>query len=436
MLKSSDGQRPQSGGRQVVTSTQSGRGIRRGSLALIAAALLLALAVPAAYAWPSPWVISPHPISVAYNGQSLLMTGGDEANTECTNDVTAWDMNGQSSLFARLRNRPGCIGSELETYMYTVPEYEPLWPTGTTYAVHGSHIYAIDQNGNWQNFSNGPCNDNDIPGVTIDTGGNWGHLMFVTCSNSAKVFTIDNAGVPRLFLDLSQPPVSAHFLEAPVIAPRGFAQPSRLLITDEATNRIYSISPWDDSRSVSVMATFNGIEHIDFIPQNLCTYGNTGGAFFSAVPSSTGGEIDKRPPADFAGYSNAAVLSSEYGQGLAILTGPDNVIPFQYGYDHNRTYEGSTFMTYKQGCGAVTDWRGYSPTGVPLGTWNPDAKIQPGAGTSFATPMKTQAIRQRLRKPPPKRLRIVSSGAHATSCARRYVRFRGTGCSVPVRVGH
>jgi hypothetical protein len=362
------------------------------------------------------------------------MTGGDEANTECTNDVTAWNPAGQSRLFAKLRDRPGCIGSELETYMYTVPEYEFAWPVGTTYAVHGAHIYAIDRDGNWFNFANGPCRDNDIPGVTIDTGGNWGHLMFVTCSASAKVWTIDNAGVPRLFADLSKPPVSAHWLEAPAIAPRSFAQPSRLLIADEATNNIYSFSPWDDTRSPSVMATFPGVEHIDFIPQNLCTYGDTGGAFFSAVPSSTGGQIDKRPPADFAGYSNAAVLSSEYGQGLGILTGPGNVIPFQYGYDHNRTYEGSTFMTYKQGCGAVTDWRGYTPTGVPLPAWNPNAKIQPGAGTSLAMPMKTQAIRHRVRQRPPARLRFRGVSSRARECARRYVRFRRTGCAVR-RVG-
>jgi hypothetical protein len=312
--------------------------------------------------------------------------------------------------------------------MYTVPEYEPNWPVGTTYVVHGAHIYAVDRNGNWFNFANGPCADNDIPGVTIDTGGNWGHLMFVTCSASGKVYTVDNGGVPRLFADLSKPPVSAHWLEAPVIAPRSFSQPSRLLIADEATNNIYSFSPWDDSRSVSIMATFNGIEHIDFIPQNLCTLGATGGAFFSAVPSSTGGEIDKRPPADFNGYGGAAVLSSEYGQGLGILTGPGSVIPFQYGYDHSRTYEGSTFMTYKQGCGAVTDWRGYTPTGVPLPQWNPNAKIAPGAGTTFAIPMRVQALRQRIRNAPPRRLTFRANGRRAVACARKYVRFRGYGC--------
>jgi hypothetical protein len=404
--------------------------MRRSLAAAIALVAAAALCAPAAHAWPTPWVTSPHPISVAFNGNDILMTGGDEANTECTNDVTAWNTSGQPRLFAKLRDRPGCLGSELETYMYTVPEYEFAWPAGTTYAVHGSHIYAIDQNGDWYNFSNGPCKDNDIPGVTVDTGGNWGHLMFVTCSASAKVFTIDNAGVPRLFADLSKPPISARWIEAPAIAPRSFAQPSRLLITDEATNNIYSFSPWDDTRSVSIMATFNGIEDIDFIPQNLCTYGSTNGALFSSVPSSTGGQIDKRPPADFAGYSNAAVLTSEYGQGLGILTGPGNVIPFQYGYDHNRTYEGSTFMTYKQGCGAVTDWRGYTPTGVPLPEWNPDAKIQPGAGTSFAIPMKTQAIRQRLRRPPPRRLHWRGVSSRAKECARGYVRFRRMSCPV------
>ena len=381
-----------------------------------------------AHAWPSTWATSPHPIGLAYNGNDLLMTGGDEANTECTNDVTAWDSTGVSRLFARLRDRPGCIGSELETYMYTVPEYEFAWPAGTTYAVHGAHIYAIDQQGNWFNFANGPCQDNDIPGVTVDTGGNWGHLMFVTCSGSGKVFTIDNAGVTRLFADLSKPPISAHWVEAPAIAPRSFAQPSALLIADENQSKVYSFSPWDDSRTATVMASFPGVEHIDFVPENLCTYGNTGGAFFSAVPSWDGGTIDKRPPADFAGYAGAAVLTSEYGQGLGILTGPDNVIPFQYGYDHGRTYEASTFMTYKQGCGAVTDWRGYTHTGVPLPQWNADARIQPGAGTRFAMPMKIEATRQRIRKPPPKRLKLRGASRAAKQCARQFVRFKGRRC--------
>jgi hypothetical protein len=403
---------------------------RRALLLAAAVAVAVALSAPAAHAWPSPWVTSPHPIGLAYNGNDILMTGGDEANTECTNDVTAWNSSGQSRLFAKLRDRPGCIGSELETYMYTVPEYEFAWPVGTTYVVHGSHIYAIDRDGNWFNFANGPCKDNDIPGVTIDTGGNWGHLMFVTCSTSGTVWTVDNAGVARLFADLSKPPISAHWVEGPAIAPRSFAQPSRLLITDEATNNIYSFSPWDDTRSPSIMATFPGIEHIDFIPDNICTYGNTGGGFFSAVPSWNGGEIDKRPPADFAGYSNAAVLTSEYGQGLGILTGPGNVIPFQYGYDHSRTYEASTFLTYKQGCGAVTDWRGYTRTGVPLPAWNPDAKIQPGAGTTLAMPMKIQAIRHRVRKPPPKRLHFRGVSTRAKQCAKRYVRFSRTACAV------
>jgi hypothetical protein len=396
-------------------------------LAAIAAVAAIGWA-PVANAYPSNFATSAHPIGLAYNGTDLLMTGGDEANTECTNDVTAWNTSGQSRLFAKLRDRPGCVGSQLESYMYTVPEYEFAWPVGTTYVVHGAHIYAIDKDGNWFNFADGPCKDNDIPGVTIDTGGNWGHLMFVTCSTSGKVYTVDNAGVPRLFADLSKLPIKAGWLEAPAIAPRGFSQPSALLIADENQSKVYSFSPFDDSRSATVLATFPGVEHIDFIPENLCTFGDTGGAFFSAVPSWDVGTIDKRPPADFAGYGGQAVLTSEYGQGLGILTGPGNVIPFQYNYDRSRTYEASTFMTYKQGCGAVTDWRGYTHTGVPLPQWNPDARILPGAHTRFAIPMKIEATRQRIRKRPPHRIKLFGASRAAKQCARQFVRFKGQRC--------
>jgi hypothetical protein len=411
---------------------------RRVLLAVSAtAALVLLWVAPSAFAWPSASVTSPHPISVAYNGNDMLMTGGDEANTECTNDVTAWDTNGQPRLFAKLRNRPGCLGSELETYMYTVPQYEPYWPVGTTFAVHGAHIYAIDQSGNWYNFANGPCKDTDIPGITIDTGGNWGHLMFVTCSHSGTVYTVDNAGVARPFADLSQPPVSAHWVEGPAIAPRSFSQPSRLIIPDETTNNIYAFSPWDNTRSVSIMATFQGVEDIDFIPQNLCTYGQTGGAFFSSVPSSTGGEIDKRPPSDFAGYSNAAVLTSEYGQGLGILTGPGSVVPFQYGFDHNRTYEGSTFLTYKAGCGAVTDPHFATSTGLPLATTAASSKLaasttsrKVGVGQRGVAPLPlyVQARRRQIREAPPRHLRLIGVSQRAKRCARSYVRFSGSRC--------
>jgi hypothetical protein len=234
-----------------------------------------------------------------------------------------------------------------------------------------------------------------------------------------------------LFADLSKPPVSAHWLEAPAIAPRSFVQPSRLLVGDEATNNIYSLSPWDDSRSVSIMAQFPGIEDIDFIPQNLCTYGDTNGAYFSAVPSSTGGEIDKRPPSDFAGYGGAAVLTSEYGTGLSILTGPNSVTPFQYGYDHNRTYEGSTFMTYKAGCGAVTDTRGYTATGVPLAQPAWDSRVRSRKGLRMRMlPWRMQALRQKFRKHPPRRLKLRGANRRAQKCARKYERFRGPACVV------
>src|SRR3954453_12570569 len=105
---------------------------RRAALSGSPFAACVLCVVPAAHAWPTPWVSSPHPIGLAFKGNDMLMTGGDEQNTERTNDVTAWDGSGQSPLFARLRDRPGCIGSERETYMYTVPEYEFAWPVGTT----------------------------------------------------------------------------------------------------------------------------------------------------------------------------------------------------------------------------------------------------------------------------------------------------------------
>jgi hypothetical protein len=177
------------------------------------------------------------------------------------------------------------------------------------------------------------------------------------------------------------------------------------------------------------MATFPGVEDIDFIPQNMCTLGNTGGAFFSSVPAWPQSHIEKRPPTDFAGYGGAAVLTTEYGAGLGILTGPDNVISFQYGYDHNRVYEGSTFLTYKEGCGAVTDSRAYTPTGVPLAEPNWYGKMAPGRnGGPFSVPLKVQATRNRLRQPPPRRLRFRVASERAKACARTFKRFHGAKC--------
>lgn len=315
---------------------------RRPRLALLCLAAALAVALitaAAAQAYPAKFASHPHPISVTYNGQYLLATGGDSATTECSDNVFAYNANGVASQFTTLRNQPGCLGSELENYMVTVPADQPYWPAGVTYVARGGHIYELQRDGSFTHFSYGPCTDSDIPGITLDTTGSFFYLMFVTCARSGQVFYIDNAGISHLFASLAP-----NFIEAPQVAPAGFPGLGKtLMVTDEVSGRIYALPL---GGGVSTITGLSSPEDIKFIPPKLCTFGD--GSYFSAVPP---GEIARRKPTDFTGLTGA-VVTGENG-GLWIMSAPDKITPFQANFDLRRTYEGSTFITYPSGCGVA-----------------------------------------------------------------------------------
>ena len=310
-----------------VRSNGSVRAARRGAgcAALVATLAVFLLQAPVARSAVPSTVFAnhPHPISMAFNGNRLLVVGGDATATECSNVVTAYDTTGAASTFATLPDQPGCIGSELEDALYSVPKGLPGWQYGTTFVLRGSKIYALSQAGTVSLFANSGCTDGEIVDGTFDTVGTFGYQLIVSCASSDSIYTVSPTGVTTL--------VRAHlpyFGEGGAVVPSTFpSYGGQLLLPGENTGNIYALSP---TGVVSTVGSWPGTnpEQILVVPNNPCTFGAGGGSLFTA---SVPGDIIERPASEFSLMGGDVLVADENNGGNAggfgVMTGPGTPTP-------------------------------------------------------------------------------------------------------------
>jgi hypothetical protein len=166
-------------------------------------------------------------------------------------------------------------------------------------------------------------------GITFDRVGLFGYQMIVTCANG-KVWRVNAAGTPSLVADVAAAlGLASVRIENPAVAPPGFAPyGGHALVAAAVLGKVLAISP---AGAVADVANWHGAKGVYRIPADKCDFGMSGGSFFAAIRAHNGGQgtIYKFPISSFGGLSGRALVTSESGAGIGLLTptGAPAIIP-------------------------------------------------------------------------------------------------------------
>jgi len=111
-----------------------------------------------------------------------------------------------------------------------------------------------------------------------------------------------------------------------------------VLVASETTSTVFAVS---SSGVVSTVATWPSAESVHFIPSTVCSFGTSGGAFFTAIFST---HITKFPPTDFTGLGGSALVTSEFGGGIGLLTSSGGSVSVSTFQTNIGQHEGSALV--------------------------------------------------------------------------------------------
>jgi hypothetical protein len=233
-------------------------------------------------------------IGVAASGNRLYVTQycGDPR------DLLTIDSAGHASVLARLPDRGGgCY----EDYLAISPGLGG-YPANYIYVVQGPNIIQVSPSGgsvtHFATIASLPETHN---GITFDQVGTFGYAMIITGS-TGEVWRVSSSGAKTLVAN------APSGMEGPVVAPLSFAPyGGQIIAASELLGRVYAISP---AGAVATVAMVNDAESVHVVPNSVCNFGNSGGAFFSAMFPT---HMAKFPAADFAGMGGSLLVTSEAG---------------------------------------------------------------------------------------------------------------------------
>jgi hypothetical protein len=241
------------------------------------------------------------------------------------------------------------------------------------------------------------CGDPQNPdhtGITFDRVGTFGNNMIVTCWNGSY-WQVDGTGTPTLIA--ADTNFAAH-PEGPVVAPLSFGiYGGYLWVADEFASQVHVIAP-DGTITDGVLRWF-AAEGMQVIPSVLCTYCSApnANALFQAIEANCCGPtgIYQYPPTDFTGLGGNLLVTSEEGEGTALIT------PVGGGYNISffdnipgGIFEGNAFADCDVPTPTPTPT--FTPTAIATATFTPTATLTPTAtftptatATATATPTPT-----------------------------------------------
>lgn len=296
-------------------------------LAGLLSLVLFGSAVGVAYALASPTYFAPfnEPIGVAATTDKLLVTN------YCGNPrtVSLIDSAGHSSVFAHLPDWPdgGCH----EDYIAASPGLGGF-PASDLYVMQGPNVVHVSADGTTvTHFATIPGLPPTHNGIAFDQVGTFGNDMIVTGSNGT-VWRVNSSGTPTFVANVGTQ------LEGPIVAPASFAPyGGQILAAAENASRVYAIS---NTGVVSVAAVVPAAESVHLIPNTVCSYGASGGAFFSAMYPT---HIEKFAASDFVGLGGQVLVTSEAG-GTYLLKSVGGTLQQSQFEGNNGQHEGSAFV--------------------------------------------------------------------------------------------
>ncbi len=197
-------------------------------------------------------------------------------------------------------------------------------------------------------------------GITFDHVGAWSNNMIIAGAASGQVWTVTSGGVPTLVATVPA------FIEGPDVAPSSFAPcPGCILVASETASAVYAVTPCSTPPCpVSFLIGWPSAESVHVIPPNPCSFGVSGGSFFTVLFPVT---VDKFPPTDFTGLGGQMLVTSEFGGGIGLLTSSGSTPTISQFQTNIGQHEGSAFV----------DCQALGGTGCTLGFWKNHVSIPP-----------------------------------------------------------
>ena len=263
----------------------------------ICVAMLVGTA-PAQAAHPSNFVSFNMPIGVAATRDAMLIMG---YYAPYSGAQTVYSADSAGALRPFAPTFPSASGYN-ERYLDISPG-KGGFKKDYAYMIQSNQIFEVSPDGgSVRLFATLPVYVFDHNGVTFDRVGTFGYKLIATLSNG-MIFTVDSSGAAVLLANIG----TQH--ENPEVVPAGFGPYGGYVWTaSETTNRVYAFSP-----SGQVYIVSSGIptaESVHVIPEKVCEFGSSGGAFFiSDYPN----RIVKYPASDFAGLGGNVLVTSEAG---------------------------------------------------------------------------------------------------------------------------
>lgn len=236
------------------------------------------------------------PIAVAASADRILVM------TFCDNprQIKQIDSAGNTTVFATLPPRePGCLEDDLH-----FSSGMGAWAPGYVYATQGTYIYRISPDGT--SVSQFAMIPTAVSGLVFDKIGSFGYDMLVT--GGYAVYRVTPAGT------VTQVGYFVERVNGPDVAPMTFGPYAGYLFVGSSTGGVMAMAPTGGSGVVVPFATAG---RVHFVPDNLGALDGTGLSFFTAIRP---GGIMAYPQTDFAGLAGSALVASQTGLGIELLS--------------------------------------------------------------------------------------------------------------------
>lgn len=244
------------------------------------------------------------------------------------------DEQGNPSIFATL---PPTGGGCSEIYLAISPGFGGFQPN-YVYVSYGQTILEVTPDGiGVKTFATIPSLQNTHSGLTFDHVGSFGYGLLVTGYNG-EIWQLDASGNTSLLA------LAPKHIEGPAVAPETFGRFGRqLLVGAEDANAVLAISHAGD---VSYVGAWFSAENVNFIPDKVCEFGESGGAYFASVFPALNGDqgLIKLPASAFAGLEGSALVAGEKDSGIGLFTPKWNTIATSTFLNNVGTHEGAAMV--------------------------------------------------------------------------------------------
>jgi Tol biopolymer transport system component len=233
------------------------------------------------------------PVGLAFSPTAgMLVTQNNKDHVRAVSDA------GVTTTFADL---PPTGNATLERYIAVNPGLGCWAPKENyVYVTVRKDILEISPDGSTvEVFATIPALANSNNSVNFDTVGTFGFDLLLASGPKADLWRIACDGTRSRVVDLELP----QELEDPEVAPLDYAPyGGQVIVSSKLDNSVYAI---DVDGNVTFVGPWDAADDVAFVPSTVCSYGNSGGAFFLAMRDEN--RILKMPAERFDGVTGALI---------------------------------------------------------------------------------------------------------------------------------